>query len=215
MAYRELPPCLALHLITAVHRSLGEVASAFRGRSFVEQLAAGVSAHRARLPALALGRTGAAPAAVRVRSDLSQAAVVLAAFIAGLSGHQTRQAALGSETVRKLTEAARVTGAGQPPFSRGHSGSAPALSWGCCSAYSFGEVGISLMPGSIAQRTNTLSLKFNPFRAATERAAVRPARLHQPVSVSRHRSTATEELSFHISQRFIDELLEEDCPYMD
>ena len=87
------------------------------------------------------------------------------------------QAALGSETVRKLTEAARVTGAG--PVAAFFLVVIPLIRTSLVVGLllgvtrSFGEVGISLMlGGNIAQRTNTLSLEvFNAVsRGDFERA---------------------------------------------
>ena len=91
--------CLALHLITAVPLALwarSPKAPFRRTLNFVVTLPLVFPAHRARLPAahgLGADRAwGAAPAAVRGPADFfSQAAVVLAAYIAGAaSGHQTR-----------------------------------------------------------------------------------------------------------------------------
>ena len=219
--------CLALHLITTVPLALwarSPKAPFRRTLNFVVTLplvfppiALGY------LLLMALGQTGLGEPLQRlfgVRLIFSQAAVVLAAYIAGLPlVIKPVQAALGSETARKLTEAARVTGAG--PIAAFFLVVIPLIRTSLVVGLllgvtrSFGEVGISLMlGGNIAQRTNTLSLEV--FNAVSRGDFERPARLHQPVSVSRHRSTATEEgMSFHISQRFIDELLEEDCPYMD
>ena len=112
--------CLALHLITAVPLALwarSPKAPFRRTLNFVVTLplvfppiALGY------LLLMALGQTGLGEPLQRlfgVRLIFSQAAVVLAAYIAGLSlVIKPVQAALGSETVRKLTEAARVTGAG-------------------------------------------------------------------------------------------------------
>ena len=112
--------CLALHLITAVPLALwarSPKAPFRRTLNFVVTLplvfppiALGY------LLLMALGQTGLGEPLQRlfgVRLIFSQAAVVLAAYIAGLPlVIKPVQAALGSETVRKLTEAARVTGAG-------------------------------------------------------------------------------------------------------
>lgn len=123
--------CLALHLITAVPLALwarSPKAPFRRTLNFVVTLplvfppiALGY------LLLMALGQTGLGEPLQRlfgVRLIFSQAAVVLAAYIAGLPlVIKPVQAALGSETVRKLTEAARVTGARSDSrlFSRGHS----------------------------------------------------------------------------------------------
>ena len=130
---------------------------------------------------MALGQTGLGEPLQRlfgVRLIFSQAAVVLAAYIAGLPlVIKPVQAALGSETVRKLTEAARVTGAGPVAafflvvIPLIHTSLVVGLLLGV--TRSFGEVGISLMlGGNIAQRTNTLSLEvFNAVsRGDFERA---------------------------------------------
>ena len=103
---------------------------------------------------------------------------MLAAYIAGLPlVINPVQAALGSETVRKLTEAARVTGAG--PVAAFFLVAIPLIRTSLVMGLllgvtrSFGEVGISLMlGGNIAQRTNTLSLEvFNAVsRGDFERA---------------------------------------------
>ena len=130
---------------------------------------------------MALGQTGLGEPLQRlfgVRLIFSQAAVVLAAYIAGLPlVIKPVQAALGSETVRKLTEAARVTGAG--PVAAFFLVVIPLIRTSLVVGLllgvtrSFGEVGISLMlGGNIAQRTNTLSLEvFNAVsRGDFERA---------------------------------------------
>ena len=173
--------CLALHLITAVPLALwarSPQAPFRRTLNFVVTLplvfppiALGY------LLLMALGQTGLGEPLQRlfgVRLIFSQAAVVLAAYIAGLPlVINPVQAALGSETVRKLTEAARVTGAAfflvAIPLIR------TSLVMGLLLGVtrSFGEVGISLMlGGNIAQRTNTLSLEvFNAVsRGDFERA---------------------------------------------
>ena len=130
---------------------------------------------------MALGQTGLGEPLQRlfgVRLIFSQAAVVLAAYIAGLPlVIKPVQAALGSETARKLTEAARVTGAG--PIAAFFLVVIPLIRTSLVVGLllgvtrSFGEVGISLMlGGNIAQRTNTLSLEvFNAVsRGDFERA---------------------------------------------
>ena len=130
---------------------------------------------------MALGQTGLGEPLQRlfgVRLIFSQAAVVLAAYIAGLPlVIKPVQAALGSETVRKLTEAARVTGA--DPIAAFFLVVIPLIRTSLVVGLllgvtrSFGEVGISLMlGGNIAQRTNTLSLEvFNAVsRGDFERA---------------------------------------------
>ena len=161
--------CLALHLITAVPLALwarSPKAPFRRTLNFVVTLplvfppiALGY------LLLMALGQTGLGEPLQRlfgVRLIFSQAAVVLAAYIAGLPlVIKPVQAALGSETVRKLTEAARVI----------RTSLVVGLLLGV--TRSFGEVGISLMlGGNIAQRTNTLSLEvFNAVsRGDFERA---------------------------------------------
>ena len=151
--------CLALHLITAVPLALW-----------------------ARSPKAPFRRTLNFVVTLQrlfgVRLIFSQAAVVLAAYIAGLPlVIKPVQAALGSETVRKLTEAARVTGAG--PVAAFFLVVIPLIRTSLVVGLllgvtrSFGEVGISLMlGGNIAQRTNTLSLEvFNAVsRGDFERA---------------------------------------------
>ena len=172
--------CLALHLITAVPLALwarSPKAPFRRTLNFVVTLplvfppiALGY------LLLMALGQTGLGEFGVRL--IFSQAAVVLAAYIAGLPlVINPVQAALGSETVRKLTEAARVTGAG--PVAAFFLVVIPLIRTSLVVGLllgvtrSFGEVGISLMlGGNIAQRTNTLSLEvFNAVsRGDFERA---------------------------------------------
>ena len=177
--------CLALHLITAVPLALwarSPQAPFRRTLNFVVTLplvfppiALGY------LLLMALGQTGLGEPLqrlFRVRLIFSQAAVVLAAYIAGLPlVINPVQAALGSETVRKLTEAARVTGAG--PVAAFFLVVIPLIRTSLVVGLllgvtrSFGEVGISLMlGGNIAQRTNTLSLEvFNAVsRGDFERA---------------------------------------------
>ena len=167
--------CLALHLITAVPLALwarSPQAPFRRTLNFVVTLP---------LLLMALGQTGLGEPLQRlfgVRLIFSQAAVVLAAYIAGLPlVIKPVQAALGSETVRKLTEAARVTGAG--PVAAFFLVVIPLIRTSLVVGLllgvtrSFGEVGISLMlGGNIAQRTNTLSLEvFNAVsRGDFERA---------------------------------------------
>ena len=162
--------CLALHLITAVPLALwarSPKAPFRRTLNFVVTLplvfppiALGY------LLLMALGQTGLGEPLQRlfgVRLIFSQAAPV--------------QAALGSETARKLTEAARVTGAG--PVAAFFLVVIPLIRTSLVVGLllgvtrSFGEVGISLMlGGNIAQRTNTLSLEvFNAVsRGDFERA---------------------------------------------
>ena len=170
--------CLALHLITAVPLALwarSPKAPFRRTLNFVVTIALGY------LLLMALGQTGLGEPLQRlfgVRLIFSQAAVVLAAYIAGLPlVIKPVQAALGSETVRKLTEAARVTGAG--PVAAFFLVVIPLIRTSLVVGLllgvtrSFGEVGISLMLGGIiAQRTNTLSLEvFNAVsRGDFERA---------------------------------------------
>ena len=132
---------------------------------------------------MALGQTGIGEPLQRafgIRIIFSQTAVILAAYIAGLPlVLKPIQAALGSEQVRRLVEAARVTGASPTaalflvviPLIR--SSLCVGLLLGLTRA--FGEVGISLMlGGNIAGRTNTLSLEvFNAVsRGDFERATV-------------------------------------------
>ena len=161
--------CLALHLITAVPLALwarSPKAPFRRTLNFVVTLPLV-------FPPIALGYL-----LLGVRLIFSQAAVVLAAYIAGLPlVIKPVQAALGSETVRKLTEAARVTGAG--PIAAFFLVVIPLIRTSLVVGLllgvtrSFGEVGISLMlGGNIAQRTNTLSLEvFNAVsRGDFERA---------------------------------------------
>ena len=162
--------CLALHLITAVPLALwarSPKAPFRRTLNFVVTLPLV-------FPPIALGYL----LLMALRLIFSQAAVVLAAYIAGLPlVIKPVQAALGSETVRKLTEAARVTGAG--PVAAFFLVVIPLIRTSLVVGLllgvtrSFGEVGISLMlGGNIAQRTNTLSLEvFNAVsRGDFERA---------------------------------------------
>ena len=171
--------CLALHLITAVPLALWARSPKAPFRRTLPLVFPPIALGYLLL--MALGQTGLGEPLQRlfgVRLIFSQAAVVLAAYIAGLPlVIKPVQAALGSETVRKLTEAARVTGAG--PITAFFLVVIPLIRTSLVVGLllgvtrSFGEVGISLMlGGNIAQRTNTLSLEvFNAVsRGDFERA---------------------------------------------
>ena len=174
--------CLALHLITAVPLALwarSPKAPFRRTLNFVVTLplvfppiALGY------LLLMALGQTGLGEPLQRlfgVRLIFSQAAVVLAAYIAGLPlVIKPVQAALGSETVRKLTEAARVTGAG--PITAFFLVVIPLIRTSLVVGLllgvtrSFGEVGIFRSCSEATSRNGRTRCRLKcsmPFRAAT------------------------------------------------
>ena len=120
---------------------------------------------------LLLGRTGPFGPLLEnagIRIVFTQTGVCIAAFAAGLPlVVRPLQAALGSDEILRLEEAARVTGCGPfrtftfvtVPLVRGTLASGLLLG----AARASGEVGVTMMlGGNIAGRTNTLSLEvFN------------------------------------------------------